>query len=282
MTENTQQEQLSATQPTFNPPKVWLPFVFALIAVAVISGGGVYIWQQNTIIKQLQANLPRQTDYTDDQVVSTIEPTTVQQQIPATATLAPIDNRKVLSADEWQKKFTSEFNKGVTCNKFFESRFQAEPNTTVDYSNNKYGYSIELPFNQSWGDDENKVKPFENNNYGSGTNIWFGRPYSSEGCSFYRISMAELPATTIDNEINNIKTENQKIKNNPNSSQLFYKYEKTTNLEYPTLRINIPSDMFGEIISYKVFLPKVTLEFSDPFSVDEKFISKLVNSTKLL
>lgn len=44
MIENIPQEQLSPIRPISNPPKIWVPFVAMLVVVALVSGGGVYLW----------------------------------------------------------------------------------------------------------------------------------------------------------------------------------------------------------------------------------------------
>jgi hypothetical protein len=226
---------------------------FVLLIVSLISGGSFYFWQKAENKK--------------------IEPTTLISAVTK-------DQRKELTAEEWQKKIAEESKKGVTCDDFFESRFSAEPNTTVTYTNKKYGYSIDFPYNPAWGDNENKVKAFENNNYKAESSVWFGAPYPSDGCSFDRINLDELAWSTIDQAKSQIDTENQKIKNTKNALQNYYEYQVVTGLKYPVLKIDVPNEMFGPVPTYRIFLPKVTLELSDPFFVDSKLIEQMVASIK--
>lgn len=76
MIENIPQEQLPTIQPIPNPPKVWLPFVIALVVVALVSGGGVYLWQQNQQIELLQRN----QIVAQPTIVSYATPTKIQPQ----------------------------------------------------------------------------------------------------------------------------------------------------------------------------------------------------------
>ncbi|HPR99901.1 MAG TPA: hypothetical protein PLU63_03775, partial [Candidatus Woesebacteria bacterium] len=80
MIENTPQEQLPSVQPIPNPPKVWLPFVVVLVVVALVSGGAVYLWQQNEI-QQLQNNQPKQAGYVNNQTSPATEPTEVKPNV---------------------------------------------------------------------------------------------------------------------------------------------------------------------------------------------------------
>lgn len=279
MTENTPQEQITINQPIPNPPKVRLPFVIALVVVALVSGGGVYLWQQNEI-KQLQNNQPRQTGYINNQVEPTAEPSIVQ---PTTtyASPTPVDPRAELTADGWNKKFIAELNKGDTCSNFFKTRFSAKPNTFVTYTSSKFKYSINFPYNYSWGDKENRVKPYDTNSYDK-KSIMFGQPSFSEGCSFSQASMIELPQSAIDQAIQTIDEENIKQTKESIDFPETATYKRITNLKYPVLEIDTANALFGSLKSYQIFLPTVTLEFTGPFFLNEDIIAQLVNSIVLL
>lgn len=276
MIENIPQEQLPITQPIPNPPKVWLPFVVALVVVALISGGGVYLWQQNEI-KQLQNNQSRQTGYINNQVAPTAEPS-ISQPTTSLASPTPVDPRVELTADGWNKKFLAELNKGDNCSNFFETRFSAKPNTFVTYTSSEFKYSVNFPYNATWGDKENKVKPYDKNSYDK-KSIMFGQPSSSEGCSFFQTSLVELPKSTIDQAIQLIDAENVKQNIENTSFPETATYKKITNLKYPVLEIDTANALFGSVKSAKIFLPNVTLEIASP---DSGLITQLVNSIVLL
>ena len=76
MIENIPQEQLPIIQSNPNPPKIWLSFVVVPVVVALVSGGGVYLWQQNQI-NQLKNNQTQTESVVYDK---TTKPT---QQIPS-------------------------------------------------------------------------------------------------------------------------------------------------------------------------------------------------------
>lgn len=281
MIENIPQEQMPIIQPIPNPPKVWLPFVVALVVVALVSGGGVYLWQQNEI-KQLQDNQPRQTGYINNQVAPTAEPSISQPTISLTSP-TPVDPRIELTADGWNKKFLAELNKGDNCSNFFETRFSAKPNTFVTYTSSEFKYSIKFPYNATWGDKENRVKIYETNSIDpKATPLWFGQPYSSEGCSFFRTILYELPKSTVDQTIKQIDAENEKQKKENTSFPETSTYKRISSLKYPILEVDSANAMFGSVKSYKVFLSTVTLEVTNPFLLDENLISQLVNSIVLL
>ena len=272
MIENNPQEQLPTIQPIPNLPKVWLPFVVALVAVALVSGGGVYLWQQNEI-KQLQNNQLRQTGYINNQVAPTAyQPTT------SLASPTPVDPRVELTADGWNKKFLAELNKGDNCSNFFETRFSAKPNTFVTYSSSEFKYSVNFPYNASWGDKENRVKQYDRNSYDK-KSLMFGQPSFSEGCSFFQTSLVELPKSTIDQAIQLIDAENVKQNKENTSFPETATYKKNTNLKYPVLEIETANAMFGFVKSAKIFLPSVTLEIANP---DSGLVVQLVNSIKIL
>lgn len=276
MIENTPQEQLPSVQPIPNPPKVWLPFVVVLVVVALVSGGAVYLWQQNEI-QQLQNNQPKQNSYINNQVAPTAE-SSISQPTTSLASPTPVDPRVELTADGWNKKFLAELNKGDNCSNFFETRFSAKPNTFVTYTSSEFKYSINFPYNASWGDKENKVKPFERNSYDK-KSLMFGRPYFSEGCSFLRASLIELPKSTIDQTIQLIDAENikQNKENTPFPETATYKI--ITNLKYPILEIETANALFGSVKSTKIFLPNVTLDIANSNS---DLVVQLVNSIVLL
>ena len=178
------------------------------------------------------------------------------------------DSRKELSADGWNQKFLDSLNKGDTCNSFYLTRFTSKPNTFVTYVSSNYKYSLSFPFNSTWGDTDNKVKPYESYNSGAQSSIWFGQPFSSEGCSFVRPSLSELPASNIDDVIKTLSSTSTS--------------KKITTLQYPILDIDTENALFGSVKSYKIFLPTVTLEIDNVFNGDVPLLTQLVDSIKLL
>jgi hypothetical protein len=245
--------------------KTQLLFIISLIIVALASGSSVYFWQQNKI-KEIQSNLIQQKEEIDENNSPTNSPTIAT------------DNRKELSVNGWREKFRLEFERGITCEDFFKSRFLAEPNTTVNYTSSKYSYSINFPYNFSWGDKENKVMPYEKDENSSSDTILFGRPYPSEACTYSRIKLEELAASNIDQTIEKIKIENEKLKKDPNNVDGIVTYQKLETFKYPVLKMETSNALFGSIPSYRVFLPQVTLEFSDPFSLDQSSITQILSS----
>lgn len=81
MIEDIPQAPLVPPRSIVNQSKPMLPFIVALVVVALISGGSVYLWQQNEI-KQLQNNRPGQTGYVNNQKIPTVESTTIQVVSP--------------------------------------------------------------------------------------------------------------------------------------------------------------------------------------------------------
>lgn len=394
MIENISQPQPPIVQPIPNPPKIWLPFTIALILVALVSGGGVYLWQQNQLLQlknnptttvpatanptnpvekqitlaginltipgkwQVESNDNNSarilTDYPAYKVellvrlenasltesgykssfdntitkygevfktslggafdstgikingklylfiweIVSNEPTpsnldgiwTPKHNVtdsdiwnitlsakPLSQTVSQ-DTRIELSADGWYKKFLTELDKGDNCNNFYATRFSAKPNTFVTYTSTEFKYSIDLPYNLSWGDKENKVKPFDRDSYDK-KSIMFGQPSFTEGCSFFQASLTELPRSTINQAIQLIDAENVKQNKENTSFPETASYKKITNLKYPVLEIDTASAMFGSVKSAKIFLPTVTLELSNSSS---DLVTQLVNSIVLL
>lgn len=75
----------------------------------------------------------------------------------------PTDGRTVLTVG----------NQNTAC----EPGFNIDPaNTTRNYSNEKFGISVDLPFNEKWGNEKFSVSPFEEVNKSDGsTFVNFGR-----------------------------------------------------------------------------------------------------------
>lgn len=210
-----------------------------------------------------------------------MEPSISQPTILLTSP-TPVDPRIELTADEWNKKFVIELNKGDNCSNFYKTRFSTKPNAYVTFTSSEFKYSINFPYNASWGDKENKVKPYDRNSYDN-KSIVFGQPSFSEGCSFSQANLTELPRSTIDQEIQIIDAENIKQTKERVSFPETATYKKITNLRYSVLEIETANALFGSVKSYKVFLPTVTLEFTNPFPpLDEDLFIKLVDSIILL
>lgn len=260
--------QLPEIKPISNPNT--FKYLFILFFVLFLITLGVLI----TIISD-KNKIP--DSQSDEQVLPT-------QTISSQPT-NPADPRDSLTMEEWNDKFIEEFtNKGTTSDEFYQLHFSAKPNTTVPYISSGYGYSIDLPYNPSWGDSENNLKPYEksiSNAYGQ---ISFGQPYGTEGGGSARASMGELPPSTIDQTISEINQVNTKINIETNNNPIdgISTYKVITGLRFPVLQIDTSHALFGLWHSYKVFLPKVTLEFSDPFSVDLDLVTQLINSIKFL
>lgn len=90
MIESNLPEQTLAPQPIINKPKPWLPIALVIVIVALVSGGSVYLWQQNEI-KKLQSSQPRQIDYVSNRETPSAIPTSVPTQSKISS-LDPIDN----------------------------------------------------------------------------------------------------------------------------------------------------------------------------------------------
>jgi hypothetical protein len=166
MIENIPQEQLPIVQPTPNSPKVWLPFVVALVVVALVSGGGVYLWQQNEI-KQLQNNQPRQIGNINNQVAPTINPNA--------------DTRALLTTSNAYSENTAKM--GGMSDKACDEDFNHEPaNTNVAYKNIDKGLELSIPYNKNWGSKNYRINPYDEEKNG----ISFGEFTIGEGCSWLR------------------------------------------------------------------------------------------------
>ena len=95
MTENEIAQQPPIIQTVPNKPFPWLVVLLMLIIVGLVSGGGVYLWQQNEI-KNLQAGqMPPVVTIPTREVLppqSTAEPTLVPTKFIATPRLSSVDS----------------------------------------------------------------------------------------------------------------------------------------------------------------------------------------------
>lgn len=244
----------------------WILFLLSIIFVSLITGISVYFYQQ----KKINSLISPTTEPVATITTPTVEPT-------------PDDPRIALSARQWYEKFFQQLSQQkVDCDSFYESRFSAAPNTFVSYSSSTGKYSIQLPYNYSWGDSENKV-PFYENNDNQG--IYFGQPFSSEGCGYVRFILEELPVSTQEKTIQKIKyknsliTEADMIPIDPTIT-----YEIISGLKYPTLLIETANALYGSDQELLVFLPTTTLKIYDrsPTLTKSLDYKTLINSIKIL
>jgi len=245
----------------------WILFLLSIIFVSLITGISVYFYQQKKI-NSLTLPIP--------ETVATITHT-------PTAEPTPNDPRIALSARQWYEKYFQQLSQQkVDCDSFYETRFSANPNTFVSYSSSTGKYSIQLPYNYSWGDSENKVPLYENND---NQGIYFGQPFPSEGCGYVRFILKELPVSTQEKTIQEIKyknslvTEADMIPIDPTVT-----YEIVAGLKYPVLITDQIDAMYGSMQELLVFLPTTTLHIYDrsPTLTKRLDYKTLINSIKIL
>lgn len=123
MIENIPQQQIltPAPQPVLSQPKPMLPIILDLIIVALVSGSGVYFWQQGEINK-LRINQSQQIGYQYNQETPIKSPTTVVSTTEPTRTVPTVL---------------------PTQNKI--SGIDSIDNTWSLYTNNKNGFSVKVP-----------------------------------------------------------------------------------------------------------------------------------------
>lgn len=248
-------------------------FIFLLLIT--ISFAGYYLYSETSYleypidtIQQLVKNLPFLKKPSD------ISPSNLPSPTP--------DVRVELTMEEWNDKINQKYaDQQIDCSKRYDPSFSIVSDTFVTYTSPDYKYSINLPYNTLWGDDQNKIKEYEiiKDDIGN-TFIYYNNPYTTEGCGLIRSGMQELPSTTREDRIDQI---NQKNASKSEEIITFgaITYEVISDLNYPVLKINTPNALFGIVVSYEVYLPSVTLVFSGPpISPSHDLITQLVSSIK--
>jgi len=263
MTENSVSGKLFSS----NLVRIYFLVLFSLLFVSLIFSA--YKFGQQSVSPQS----PK-----DSSLQVTISPVAQKQLTP---TPNYFDNPKLSTLEKWNQVISSNSSKDFICQDFFFSRFSQDASDFITYQSKDHQYSIDFPYNPSWGDDQNSVFPYESNPYDKmGPEILFGAPFYTDGCGYARSGLRETSPSSISQAIEKIKIDNLMLQNNPElSSDYRYSYQEVSGLKYPTLKLIEPNHFFGTTSSYKVFLPDVTLNFS--WLIPESLPS-LVNSIRIL
>lgn len=190
------------TTPLVNPISYPIKaLVCIFLALSLISNG--YLFYQYSRLKNqivdsptsptpIAQLLPTATPQDNNQVVPTdiLQPTTV-----------PADNRILLTLENERL-----YNSGTTTEERC-IKFNTDPaNTYVNYRNQDKGLSIEMPFNQKWGNDQYRIDPYEV--VAENQRVHFSYVMPLEGCSWYRPEyLTFLPQKSLTESIQEIESE---------------------------------------------------------------------------
>lgn len=159
-------------------------YIIAALGGIGLGAVGVYAWQRGEI-RSLEKEFAT-TKQSLEQQIANISASQETDEKPV-ADREDTDSRKLLTLENAQ----AEIERLGDCRVEFS---KAAANTTETYSSKKWGFSIELPFNTKWANEDYRIKPFEElegySNDVTGeeilASIATGQFSIGEGCGWYR------------------------------------------------------------------------------------------------
>ena len=173
--------------------------ILTVVVVAGISGGGVYLWQKNTEKKE-KNKLEKELELLKKQEAQL---NSVDQQKKEEESLwksEPLDKRILLTPQN-----IDQYNvrSSASCDEKFNND---APSTTVNYKSEKFGISIDVPYNPKWGSNRFKLNPYDFSNIEISGSISFGSMGAFEACSWVRqYDIGFYPPIDVDSMIKKIK-----------------------------------------------------------------------------
>ena len=164
-----------------------------------------------------------------------------------------------------------------------------DPNELIRYENSEKGFSFDVPFNQSWGNESYQVNPFDEFN----DTVIFGNISVFEGCSWVRnYYLSVLPAKSADEVIQTIKAEGDELTTIDGEIEInglkVVKYSKAGLCDYPILQVvgdnynyELSTICGGSFEDLEAILSTMEITQSN-IPIDEELSDKTNNSLKTI